>query len=354
MTDLPITEIIILVIFLIACFSDGSSATKKRNTQGYRYGNNHNHIKTAHLWYGVDDNGNQYIDMRKFIIYAPLEKAPVEWRQSEVFNAIAPVIKRNGEHLAVQFRARLCENDTLYFLTQEEYNRVCRFGRILGMVMPLPDYHKMKTELKYKYDLAEESKFKRFGYNVSSKDGFSAEYRQKVLMFMIESGLTNKYEAMNHLDFNISYHAHNPNDRVAVSKWNADRLFLSRYEYNADSIDWVTTSNPPNVEAVRLPLKQTSDVYGQSKQNSTRGTSKRASSVMVNRQTSSSSKVTDRTDITRRYKHSYKIGQVVEHKSLGRGTIIDIDDSKGFITIRFEDELQPRRFRVDLVKPYLH
>ncbi len=354
MTDFPIEGIIILIIFLIACFSGGSSAPSKRNTRGYGYGNNHDTIKTVHLWYGVDDNGNQYIDMRKFIIYAPLEKAPAEWRQSEVFYAIAPVIKRNGEHLAVKFRARLCENDTLYFLTQEEYNRVCRFGRILGMVMPLPDYHKMKTELKYKYDLAEESKFKRFGYNVSAKDGFTAEYRQKVLMFMIESGLTNKYEAMNFLDFNISYHAHNPNDRIAVSKWEADRLFVSYYEYDADSINWVTTSNPPSVEAVRVPLKQTSDVHGQPEQDRTRKKQQTVSNVNPNRKIENSSNGINKAMSTKDFRHSYRIGQLVEHKSLGRGTIIDIDDTKGFITIRFEDELQPRRFRVDLVKPYLH
>ena len=122
----------------------------------------------------------------------------------------------------VVFSARLCENDTVYFITDEDYRRICRKGRLLGQVMPLPDYQKNKYGIKKStgiYNLREESRYKLFGYNVNAKDNYTAKYRQTVIMFMFESGLTNKYEFLKYIDFNVNNHINNPNNRIAISKW---------------------------------------------------------------------------------------------------------------------------------------
>lgn len=345
--------IIVIIIFIILVSIPVGTKVSHNNNQ---YRSDHN--KTVHLWYGTTDDGSCYIDIRKFIIYSELEKSPKEWRNAAPIRAIAAVIMKNGNIQYLAFTARSCESDTIYYITSDEYNRICRYGRLLGMVMPLPDYRKLRDDIsgKGKYDLADKSKFMLFGYNVSAKDGFSAKYRQTVLMFMLESGLATKYETLSFLDFNISYHAHNPNNRLAISKWEADRLFISKYTYGSVDVNWVTTSNPPNVQALQIPVR---DVKTASKTMATksRKTSElnvsKAGTTDVVRESNTIRKQLDVVSYKSKASCDYNIGQTLNHKTFGKGTVTSIDMANGWVYIQFIGGEQPKKFKLDILERFL-
>lgn len=309
-----------------------------------------------HLWFGITSNGDCYIDIRKFIVYSAIDKTPDDWRQEEPFNAVAAVIKKNGEIQYTHFTARLCENETLYYITTDEYNRICMHGRLLGMVMPLPDYKKINKEVfqKGKYDLADKSQFMYFGYTVNAKDSFSAKYRQSILMFMIESGLVSKYEAINFLDFNISYHIHNPNNRLAVSKWEADRMFLSNYTFGSVDVNWVTTSNPPDVEAINTSPKYsntdspTNNVIAEKPQQKFSNNYSTGKSINTEKYVN---KKPDQILATRAAISGHSVGEKVKHKVFGRGIVTRIDADDNLILIDFGEG--NKRFTLDRIDEFL-
>lgn len=96
-----------------------------------------------------------------------------------------------------------------------------------------------------RFNLPEKSKFKYFGYTVNAQDNYSSEYRQTLLICMIESGLTTIAEAVNFLEFNIANHRTRPASQKAVQKWQEDRAFLLSYRYEEGRVDWVTKNNHP-------------------------------------------------------------------------------------------------------------
>ena len=73
--------IIIAVIILSIIFS-ANGETSTTNRRNYR--------KPVNLWYGTLENGECYIDLRKYIVYSTLDKCPREWKEKAEFIAVAP------------------------------------------------------------------------------------------------------------------------------------------------------------------------------------------------------------------------------------------------------------------------
>lgn len=76
-------------------------------------------------------------------------------------------------------------------------------------------------------ELNPQSKLAMIGYNVGSKDGFSAKHRQTLLEYAIREGVVTKQEAISYLKFFIKLHEGRPHMESAIQKWREDISFLS-------------------------------------------------------------------------------------------------------------------------------
>lgn len=302
---------------------------------------NKTHGNPSNLWFGVTENGDNYIDIRKYIVHASSYECPSEWEAQKPFNAVAALITKKGHVIYKRFTARSCQNSTLYYITESEFITISMYGRIIGQVMTLEDYYKLQSgaiKTHESFDLSTESKYKLFGYSVNARDNFSADYRQIVLMFMIESGLTNKRELIKHLDFNIDTHFSLPNNELAVSKWREDMNFLYQYRFEDAKVNWVTISNPPNTSTVYEndydydlfqkhfdllagSIESVTDIYSEA---GSRADDYNYDTVQ-----------NDTLLIKEEHKCKYEIGDVVQHKVFGTGIVNSINNEKKLIFIDF-------------------
>ena len=82
----------------------------------------------------------------------------------------------------------------------------------------------------------EESILAAYGYSVNQQDGLTDEQRQRILSFVIDNGIMDRYECINHLEFCISIRRGKFNMRNAIDKWESDIEFLYKKEKPAYSI----------------------------------------------------------------------------------------------------------------------
>lgn len=252
--------IIIIIIMIIIFFrlwnsinnskTGASASIQSRSNKSGKNTLSNTAYRTGHFWHGEDSDGNYYIDLRSLIVYTWLNNCPESWQNEPEIITIIPIIKRDGTVIRAKVKGRKCEGGRIIFIKDTDYYRIVNTtGNVLGQTTDWYGYTNLGATgsgyLDRYINLQEKSKFKLFGYNVTAADNFSAEYRQTVLMFMIESGLTTISEAVGFLEFNIANHLTRTRSQKAVQKWQADRAFLLRYKYDESRINWVTKNNHP-------------------------------------------------------------------------------------------------------------
>lgn len=80
----------------------------------------------------------------------------------------------------------------------------------------------------------------QYGYNVSQTEGLTEKVRHKILAVLIDNHIMRKSDIISYLDFFISQRQNQSKFELAVSKWAADRDFVSDYrigEYSAYGIN---------------------------------------------------------------------------------------------------------------------
>lgn len=218
-------EVLVLVIIYYICkfIYEGprTSSSRSRNSK-----------PVSHLVYGKNENGELNIDLRNFIIHTNYDSCENEGHEYERVIAVIPFINKNGIVTEEKIVARHCFTCRAYYISEEIYNHYMAYGHFLCQTVSYNEYKDILNQIRLKnnrYDVASESKFKLFGYNVGKKDAFSDVYRQTVLKYMIEGGLTNNNEAIHFIEFNINNHENKTNMRDAVAKWKRDKAFLGGY-----------------------------------------------------------------------------------------------------------------------------
>ena len=88
-------------------------------------------------------------------------------------------------------------------------------------------------------ELAPESLLHMNGYNVNQTVDLSTEERRKILTYVIESRIMNKADIRNHLSFLIKQNQSRPNMSVAVSRWQADMVWVNDYHAGQQSTVWL-------------------------------------------------------------------------------------------------------------------
>lgn len=135
--------------------------------------------------------------------------------------------KKNNEVKKIEVSAFYCRDCKLYFIFENEYNKILNNG------IPICPIHE---ELKYfnktnSFDSYNtESMLRQFGYNVSAQEDLSTSERHKIIEFILNNGFMTKNEILSHLTFLSNSRKNQPNMLVAVSKWNDDIAFVNTFK----------------------------------------------------------------------------------------------------------------------------
>jgi len=174
------------------------------------------------------------IDFKNFFVYGSYGGCrDSEHTDKEKVRAQVSIVKRFGGVSTIEFDAVYCRECGAYYISQSEYERITRSGRVLCQLISEKKYNEMKESGHPELPLDTESILYRFGYNVSEKDGYSDSYRQSILSAAIESGVISKDKAVNHLRYLIGLNEKNSKFKRAREKWNKDIAYLKGVDYDS-------------------------------------------------------------------------------------------------------------------------
>ncbi len=173
------------------------------------------------------------IDFRDFFVYGSYGgcRNP-EHTDKEKVRAQVSIVKQIGGVGTIEFDAVYCRECGVYYISQSEYERITRSGRVLCQLISEKKYNEMKKN-GFPGEVDVISVLYRFGYNVSEKDGYSDSYRQSILSAAIESGVISKKGAINHLRYLIKLNEKKSNLTNAREKWNKDIAYLKGVDYDS-------------------------------------------------------------------------------------------------------------------------
>lgn len=114
-----------------------------------------------------------------------------------------------------------CAYCNRYYITENNYNELKKFGFILCKVIFWSDARNQKNN-----DWSSESILKSFGYSVSKQKGLSAYERRFILNMVIENNIMKEREVVSFIQWLIRQNLNRRNMQDAIAKWNSDIDFL--------------------------------------------------------------------------------------------------------------------------------
>ena len=127
----------------------------------------------------------------------------------------------------VKTEAMYCEECNLYFISEIEYEKLCRKGRICSRVITYTEYLRI-VETGY-HSWAEKSLLRSYGYNVAAQEGLTDNERQRILSFVLENGIMKAEEVIFFIEWLIKK---NSSDKYfnARQKWSRDIIYVRNYK----------------------------------------------------------------------------------------------------------------------------
>lgn len=178
----------------------------------------------------VEDTSFFEIDFRSFFIHGGNGRCNiVDHDEQEEVLAKVKVLGRFNNEYDVDFPATYCKKCNSYYMSSSTHSKVRNIGRPLCQLMSTEEYAKFKAQNFKDVNLMPQSVLNMAGYNVNSIDDFSDAYRQKVLSYVIDSGLLSKKRVLEYLTYFIKMHEGKANFSNAIEKWRKDREFLTGY-----------------------------------------------------------------------------------------------------------------------------
>ena len=178
------------------------------------------------------------IDFKDFLVRKATFKCLHNNHHTEDLTATISVIMKDSSIRQVLINAGYCKECNIYFILDSTYERLKNIG------VPICRISDEKTYAKAGYlngiKLAQESLLMQYGYNVSQTEGLTEKVRHKILAVLIDNHIMRKSDIISYLDFFISQRQNQSKFELAVSKWAADRDFVSDYrigEYSAYGIN---------------------------------------------------------------------------------------------------------------------
>ena len=147
-------------------------------------------------------------------------------KKHNVIDIIAEIyiVDTNGKVSKKMIPAYYCEECNLYFIYNNDYEKIRKNGVPLCKIY---EYSKYIKGINNKFNLNQESLLRSFGYNVGVKDNLTEEQRRKVLNFVIENGAMDKHKIIGLLNYLIDMKKNDPKQINAINKWKSDINYLN-------------------------------------------------------------------------------------------------------------------------------
>lgn len=120
-----------------------------------------------------------------------------------------------------------------YYINESTYRE---FAQKHGL--PYIHIQSDETTQSLGWNLRTHSELNLLGYSVGQNSGVTNEQRHSLLRQLMDSGLMNKSNIMDHLEWLISTRAHNPSMRNACRMWRDDLRFVAQYNMKNQRIVW--------------------------------------------------------------------------------------------------------------------
>lgn len=140
-----------------------------------------------------------------------------------------PTINKQGELEYTEVSASYCQECNRFTILKEDYNAIN--GVIICKIQDeTSEYKNSDTDT---IEIAHRrSILANYGYNVQTKADLSEKQRHIILSTIIEANIMNRRDIINHIKGQIDRGSKIPIYKRAVSKWKADREYVTNYKQN--------------------------------------------------------------------------------------------------------------------------
>jgi hypothetical protein len=168
------------------------------------------------------------IHVKDFVVRRNVFKCRHNDHKLQNINAEISLINSIGEIVQSTVFAGYCSNCNIFFIMESTYENLKRRGTPICRVSDEKTYLKGASFVNG-MRLAQQSLLMQYGYNVSQTGGLTTARRQKILAIIIDNRILTKSDIIGYLDFFISQRQGQLKYQVAISKWEADKEFVSDY-----------------------------------------------------------------------------------------------------------------------------
>lgn len=149
-------------------------------------------------------------------------------RNLSTYELVSIMVKCANTEDAIPITAYYSRKDDRYFINSETY---LMYKTKYGLpYIKLRQYQVNDNP----YYLKEESDLHVYGYSVSKTTGLDQEKRHQLIAQLIDAGLMQSYEIVNHLEWLIHTHKHNERFSDACVEWKNDLSFTQHYKTKVD------------------------------------------------------------------------------------------------------------------------
>lgn len=127
----------------------------------------------------------------------------------------------------VSAEAMYCEGCNHYFISELEYEKLCRLGRICSRVITIEEYRRV-LESGY-HSWAKKSLLRSYGYNVNAQENLSDRERQRILSFVIENEIMKSEEIISFIEWLIRRNVSRDYFNARI-KWGKDIQYIRGYK----------------------------------------------------------------------------------------------------------------------------
>lgn len=138
-----------------------------------------------------------------------------------------PTINENGELIYVKINASYCYECDRFTILKNDFNNIkdVIICKIIDETYEYSSASKEEFEIEPKTSI-----LYNYGYNVKAQSNLSEEQRHTILSAIIESGIMNKRDIVNHITTLIDRGSKISSWKSATHKWKQDREFVSQYQ----------------------------------------------------------------------------------------------------------------------------
>ena len=127
----------------------------------------------------------------------------------------------------ISVEAMYCTECKQYFISELEYEKLCKKGRICSRVITLMEYKKI-AEAGF-HSWTEKSLLRSYGYTVNAQDNLTDIERHRILSFVIENGIMKVEEIIYFIEWLINRNT-GKDFYNARLKWNRDIEYIRHYK----------------------------------------------------------------------------------------------------------------------------